>query len=434
MRLKALGRSDTLAPMSLSRGSVERRIVEAVLLVLAGCQKSGPTQPSETLVTPSATPSANAQATSTALTVASTPAPDPTVDRIPPLKPPANGTSAGTSSSPDSKFLCKEHKENVKVDLAKAKVVKVSGNAATRSFDEAYWEPSTEQVLCVITRSQEATTVEVTRTPVCCPTPGPQRPCPPPSKVEVAAKRLVVERAALRRDGTVIANTLEALTVEKNPEPQYNCGRQPEGLRLTRDSAHTSREGAVLAQMAELEAASVPAFQRLARELEAHGAPSELAERATRAAGDEVRHTRILRRLAQAHGGRMGKPTHAKLVVRDLLPIAIENAVEGCVREAYGALVASLQAERAAPHLRADFGEIARDEREHAALAEDVDKWLAEQLDGAARAQISAARTRAKQELRAALEQATECPSLGLPDREIALALFDHYFAEAASA
>ena len=41
MRLKALGRSDTLAPMSLSRGSVERRIVEAVLLVLAGCQKSG---------------------------------------------------------------------------------------------------------------------------------------------------------------------------------------------------------------------------------------------------------------------------------------------------------------------------------------------------------------------------------------------------------
>ena len=224
------------------------------------------------------------------------------------------------------------------------------------------------------------------------------------------------------------------MTVEKNPEPQYNCGRQPEGLRLTRDSAHSSREGAVLAQMAELEAASVPAFQRLARELEAHGAPSELAERATRAAGDEVRHTRILRRLAQAHGGRMGKPTHAKLVVRDLLPIAIENAVEGCVREAYGALVASLQAERAAPHLRADFGEIARDEREHAALAEDVDKWLAEQLDGAARAQISAARTRAKQELRAALEQATECPSLGLPDREIALALFDHYFAEAASA
>jgi hypothetical protein len=414
--------------MSLSRGSVERRIVEAVLLVLAGCQKSAPAQPNEAVVTPSATPSASAQATSTALTVASTPAPDPTANRIPPLNPPATGTA----SAPDSKFLCKEHMENVKVDLTKAKVVQLSEDSGTQNFDKAFWVPHKEQVLCVLTRSQEATTIEVTHTPVCCPGPGPQKPCPPARKEKVAAKRLVVERAALRRDGTVVSSELQTFVVEKNPEQQHHCGRQPEGLQLTRDHAHASQEGAVLAQMAELEAASAPAFQRLARELEAHGAPSELAQRATQAARDEVRHTRILRRLAQAHGGRVGKPTHATLVVRDLLPIAIENAIEGCVREAYGALVASLQAERASPSLRPDFCAIAKDEREHAALAEAVDQWLAQQLDEPARAQVAAARSRAQQELRASLEQSTACPTLGLPERETALALFDCYFAIAA--
>ena len=350
------------------------------------------------------------------------------MNRIPPLNPPANGTA----SAPDSDFLCKEYKAKVKVDVTKADAVTISENAAPRNVDQAAWNQSNEQVLCVLARSHEETTIEVTRTSTCCPTPGPQRPCPPPSKVKVPGKRIVIERALLRRDGTVVSSDLKAYIVEKNPEPHYHCGRQPEGLQLTREHAHASHEGAVLAQMAELEAASVPAFQRLARELEAHGAPTELAQRATQAARDEVRHTRILRRLARALGGNVGKPTHAKLVVRDLLPIAIENAIEGCVREAYGALVASFQAERAATSLRADFCAIAKDEREHAALAEDVDQWLATQLDEAARAQVAAARSRAQQELRASLEQTTECPSLGLPERDTALALFDYYFAEAA--
>src|SRR5262245_15846645 len=63
-------------------------------------------------------------------------------------------------------------------------------------------------------------------------------------------------------------------------------GRRPEGLALALTSAGASGAGALFAELAELEAASVPAFGRLARELGASGAPPALVAEARRAAAD----------------------------------------------------------------------------------------------------------------------------------------------------
>jgi hypothetical protein len=160
-------------------------------------------------------------------------------------------------------------------------------------------------------------------------------------------------------------------------------GRRPEGYAPV--SQGTSL-GDYFAMIAELEAASVPAFQRLARELRAHGAPRELVSRAEKAARDEVRHARMTQRLAERFGGAPKLPRIGKLPVRSLEAIAEENAREGCVRETFGALVASVQALRATDEgIRAAMEAIAVDETEHAALAWDVAAWLDSQIDSAGR-------------------------------------------------
>ncbi|MDQ3370499.1 MAG: ferritin-like domain-containing protein, partial [Myxococcota bacterium] len=118
------------------------------------------------------------------------------------------------------------------------------------------------------------------------------------------------------------------------------------------------------------------------------------------------------------------------LPCRSLAAIAHENAIEGCVREAYGALVATYQAERAAPALRAVFRRIAADERRHAALAEDVHAWIMSlaTIDGATRIGITSARDQATVELCASLAAAPGCAPLGIPGGAQAVALAAAYF------
>jgi hypothetical protein len=153
----------------------------------------------------------------------------------------------------------------------------------------------------------------------------------------------------------------------------------------------------MFAQMAWLEAASVPAFERLERELECLGAPKRLRDASRRAARDEVRHARAMR----AHATRAGAVVPAAEVdpvreARALEEIAIENAVEGCVRETFGAAVAALQAARAGDvSLRRTMRVIARDEARHAELAWEIAAWADERLDHAARARVREARARA---------------------------------------
>jgi hypothetical protein len=170
--------------------------------------------------------------------------------------------------------------------------------------------------------------------------------------------------------------------------------------------------------MARLEAASVDAFRHLRRELIAHQAPRRLVRAAERAARDEIRHARVTRALAHRYGAIAADPRVAPSGIRDLETIARENAVEGCVHEAFGALVASWQAKVASdPVIRAAMARIAIDETRHAALAFQVGAWLAGRLDALARARVDAARRGAIDTL---VVRAKEAPSalrapLGLP-------------------
>jgi hypothetical protein len=90
-------------------------------------------------------------------------------------------------------------------------------------------------------------------------------------------------------------------------EKQSNAciGPRPAGLSRRRQSRQSSRIGDFLARSAELEAASVIAFQVLEAELRAHGAPSALLERIRDAAADEVMHARLVQGLAERFGGQL---------------------------------------------------------------------------------------------------------------------------------
>jgi hypothetical protein len=198
-------------------------------------------------------------------------------------------------------------------------------------------------------------------------------------------------------------------------------GRRPAGLHPAIVEA-TTEAGALFASQGYLEAASVTAFMRLGRELAAHGAPARLIARARRAARDEARHARLMRRLSRRYGAVVPRPRVDHLAVpRTLLELAVENAVEGVVGETWGAALAHFQARAAAdPEVRAAMIEIARDETEHAELAHAVARWALPQLSARERGEVKARQRKALAAL--AVEQSVVLsPSLrraaGLPDR-----------------
>ncbi|MBX3231010.1 MAG: ferritin-like domain-containing protein [Labilithrix sp.] len=186
-------------------------------------------------------------------------------------------------------------------------------------------------------------------------------------------------------------------------------GRRPAGLRPT-GSPWLSAVGPCLAEIAYMEAAAVHAFADLAARLRELGAPRALIERAEEARRDEVRHAALARELAARHGGEVKTPVVAHAAAPgDALAFAIENAVEGCVREAFGAVVSAFQAANAAdPRIRTAFASIARDEARHAELAFAIDGWLAARLDAAARRAVAVAMDDAWDALAAELAELAE--------------------------
>ncbi len=165
----------------------------------------------------------------------------------------------------------------------------------------------------------------------------------------------------------------------------FNCagGRSTDGIDILPPMSEDGL-GPALAHMAIREAESVFAFQRLVRELGAHGAPRKLRKQAARSRRDEERHTRTMTSLARRFGTTMLPPVAPEkpLPNRSLDEVALENAVEGCVREAYGTWIAWKRAhDTRDPELRATMRRLAMDEARHAALAWGIHRWAMPQLD-----------------------------------------------------
>jgi len=207
----------------------------------------------------------------------------------------------------------------------------------------------------------------------------------------------------VRPDGTIEVIQTELI---ETGDPNCNVGRLPPGLcrptRRVRRRRHPV--GAFFSGIATLEAASVPAFAQLGRELRVHGAPTEMVAAARRAQHDEVRHAQQVRRLAQRYGARPLAPRVSPTAPRRLVDVARDNLAEGCIRETFGALVAHVQARQARdPVVRRALGQIAVDETRHAALSWELAHWLDARMTSAERRQVAHGRAETVERMQAEL-------------------------------
>jgi hypothetical protein len=206
-------------------------------------------------------------------------------------------------------------------------------------------------------------------------------------------------------------------------------GRRPVGL-LRAPRTNATPLGDYYASVAHLECAAVLAFDVMEQELERFGAPEQLRLRARRARADEVRHYQRMAALARNEGATVTPARAAASSDRSLLEAALENATEGCVREAWGALSAHYQAATAvAPEARQLWRDIAVDETEHAELSLALHDWFMLQLSPPERELVEAATRRARDDLRSELTSAsaphpTVTYYAGTPAPEHAVALF----------
>ncbi|NMO22266.1 ferritin-like domain-containing protein [Pyxidicoccus fallax] len=212
-------------------------------------------------------------------------------------------------------------------------------------------------------------------------------------------------------------------------DPGCSIGRRPAGLRAPGNVACTDALGRHFAVVAHLEAASINAFLRLREELELHGADVELRDAALRSAMDEVLHTDVSQRLAHRFGATPRPPQVEALPPRSLFEVALDNAVEGCVRETFGALVAHHQALHARDaEVRQEMTRIAEDETRHAELSWAIDAWAQERLSPAEREALREARRKAVETLRAEVATPLEAALIteaGMPAPEVAASLVD---------
>jgi len=259
--------------------------------------------------------------------------------------------------------------------------------------------------------------------------------------VRAAPDGFIVTATKITRDCAPVITTRFTFRILRSGEIQQvrteeiersdGCiGRVPAGLTSAPADEGRSLLGDFLARAAHLEAASVIAFERLAAELSALGAPASLVHEARRAAEDEVRHAEVVSTLARARGGGTPVPPCVEeLPLRALFTLALENAVEGCVRETFGALVGAHQARRAADaELAAAMRDIAADEARHAALSWKVHVWAMERLGPEERAQIQRAQADAFSRLAASTTRAPApevARAAGLPGPTEAACLLD---------
>jgi len=183
-------------------------------------------------------------------------------------------------------------------------------------------------------------------------------------------------------------NLLDAESVVEFVSCNGITGRRPLGLSPQRVTRRTA-VGDYFASMAHLESASVRAFRDLGRWLVAFDAPARLSRAARRFAGDERRHARAAARLTRRFGGVLLRPRVRRVPSPTLVELLEDDAVEGCVKETFGALLATWQAERAGDaRVRRTLRRIAEDETRHAALAWEILRWGTGRLSPAERRRV----------------------------------------------
>lgn len=146
-------------------------------------------------------------------------------------------------------------------------------------------------------------------------------------------------------------------------------GRRPRGLVETNAKARFAR-------LAHMEAASVRAFADLERSLAAFGAPARLVRGARRAREDERRHARAMTRIAKRFGASRPRVRVRAVKAPSLAELLVDDAIEGCANETFGALLLACDAKRSPDaRIRRTLARIARDEASHAALAWEILRW-----------------------------------------------------------
>ncbi len=164
-----------------------------------------------------------------------------------------------------------------------------------------------------------------------------------------------------------------SLHADPHARPRRPALRHAHEATRARVFAHWAKE-------ASAEAASIPAFIALARDLQKASAPENLVRAVLRAAQEEATHTELCTALANEHAElpifarapATPPPMDANLEAL-LQRIALEAFWDGCVAEGAAASVArrSLVETRDAT-TRLALETIARDEHEHAQLSRDI--------------------------------------------------------------
>lgn len=131
---------------------------------------------------------------------------------------------------------------------------------------------------------------------------------------------------------------------------------------------------------ARFEHASIASFNQFSLQLLALGAPADLVAATNLAALQEVEHARASFAIASAYAGRGVGPgplaVASQLESLELLAVTTATVREGCVEETLAAAEAAEVERRATvPAVRWVLARVAREEREHAALAYRFVAW-----------------------------------------------------------
>jgi hypothetical protein len=177
------------------------------------------------------------------------------------------------------------------------------------------------------------------------------------------------------------SRSLSALAADEEPTRSAALFLELEQLARTLEPGLRARLVDEWTLAARFEHASIASFNKFSLELLALGAPAALVAASNLAALQEVEHARASFALASSYAGRGIGPGPLAIdglwqTQVELLSATLAAVREGCVEETLAAAEASFAERRATvPAVRWVLARVAREEREHAALAFRFVRW-----------------------------------------------------------